>query len=126
MKKTYEGSQCCVKLDVVMTDWFTVLAGVRQSCIWSPLLFGSQIDWVLKNALDKSDMEIVLGRWRSSHYHRQRPSDLHFANNIAEAAEWNIIGGTERRKRRVNSKRKEDRSYANIQGANPINHQYGE
>ena len=83
MKNTYEGSECCVKVDGEVTGWFPVTAGVRQGCIWSPLLFGVLIDWVLKNALDKNDMGIVLERRRSSRYQQQRLSDLDFADDIA-------------------------------------------
>ena len=46
MKNTYDGSTCCVKVDDEMTDWFEVTTGVRQGCVWSPLLFGIVIDWL--------------------------------------------------------------------------------
>ena len=44
MKNTYDGSTCCVKVDDEMTDWFEETTGVRQGCVWSPLLFGVVID----------------------------------------------------------------------------------
>ena len=78
MKNTSDGLTCCVKEDDEMTDWFGVTTGVRQGCVWSPLLFGIIMDWVLKN-----DLGIVLEKRRSSHYQQQQLSDLDFADNIA-------------------------------------------
>ena len=78
MKNTYDGSTCCVKVNDEMTDWFEVTTGVRQGCVWSPLLFGIVINWVLKNSLDKNDLGIVLEKRRSSRYQQQRISDLEF------------------------------------------------
>ena len=66
-----------------MTDWFEVTTWVRQGCVWSPLLFGIIIDWVLKNSLDKNDLGIVLEKRRSSRYQQQRLSDLDFVDEIA-------------------------------------------
>ena len=83
MKNTYDGSTCSVNVDGEMTDWFEVTTGVRQGCVWSPLLFGIVIDWVLKNSLDKNDLGIVLERRRSSRYQQQRLSDLDFVDDIA-------------------------------------------
>ena len=82
MKNTYDGSTCCVKVDDEMTDWFEVTTEVRQGCVWSPLLFGIVIDWVLKNSLDKNNLGIVLEKRRSSRYQQQRLSDLDFADDI--------------------------------------------
>ena len=83
MRNTYEGSECCVRVDGEETSWFPVTAGVRQGCIWSPLLFGILIDWVLKNALDRNEMGIVIEKRRSSRYQAQRLADLDFADDIA-------------------------------------------
>ena len=70
-----------MKVDDEMTDWFEVTTGVRQGCVWSPLLFGIVIDWVLKNSLGKN--RIVLEKRRSSRYQQRRLSDLDFADDIA-------------------------------------------
>ena len=50
------------------------------------------IGWVLKNALDKIDMGIVLERRRSSRYRQERLSDLDFADDIRDL----YIGGQSR------------------------------
>ena len=83
MKNTYAGSECCVRVDGQETNWFQVNTGVRQGCIWSPLLFSIVIDWVLKSSLDEKDMGMVIERRRSSRYQQQRLADLDFADDIA-------------------------------------------
>ena len=55
---------------------------MRQGCVWSSLLFGILIDWVLKHALDEN-AGVVLERRRSSRYWQYRLSDLDFADDIA-------------------------------------------
>ena len=87
---TYEGAKCCVRIDGETSEWFEVSTGVRQGCVWSPLLFGILIDWVLKHALDEN-AGIVLERRRSSRYRQYRLSDLDFADDIA------LIDDTEER-----------------------------
>ena len=87
---TYQGAKCCVRIDGETSEWFEVSTGVRQGCVWSPLLFGILIDWVLKHALDEN-AGIVLERRRSSRYRQYRLSDLDFADDIA------LIDDTEER-----------------------------
>jgi len=52
IKSMYEGCMARVKVGEEPTDWFQVETGVRQGCVWSPLLFGVLIDWVLRKACD--------------------------------------------------------------------------
>jgi len=49
---TYSGSEARVMVGESTTDWFEVETGVRQGCVWSPLLFGLLIDWVLKKSCE--------------------------------------------------------------------------
>jgi len=37
-------------------DWFTVMTGVRQGCILSPLLFAIVIDWIMRKTLTSLDV----------------------------------------------------------------------
>lgn len=62
------------------------------------MLFGILIDWVLKNALDKNDLGMILERRRSSRYQQRRLSDLDFADDIA------LIDETEERLQYATSK----------------------
>nr|XP_014347369.1 PREDICTED: sorting nexin-29-like [Latimeria chalumnae] len=39
ISELYERTQCCVKVDGDITDWFAIETGVRQGCILSPMLF---------------------------------------------------------------------------------------
>ena len=53
IKNTYKNASCKIKVENCLSDAFNIKTGVRQGCIWSPLLFNIVIDWVLKTALDK-------------------------------------------------------------------------
>lgn len=50
VKSTYSGSMARVKVGREQTDWFSIETGVRQGCLWSPMLFGLVIDWVLRKS----------------------------------------------------------------------------
>lgn len=56
----YKDSEAAVLVDGERTDWFRVETGVRQGCIWSPLLFGVLIDFVLRKACDANQTGIPL------------------------------------------------------------------
>jgi len=56
IKNTYCGCQARVRVGGETTDWFLIETGVRQGCVWSPLVFGLLIDWVLKKACDGHGM----------------------------------------------------------------------
>lgn len=58
IRSMYEGCQARVKVGGEVTDWFCVETGVRQGCVWSPLLFGLLIDWVLHKACDGYGMQL--------------------------------------------------------------------
>ena len=58
IRKTYSGSKARVKVGNNTTDWFEVETGVRQGCVWSPLLFGVLIDWVLKKACEGRGLQL--------------------------------------------------------------------
>ena len=83
IRNTYEKSECCVQIDGEKTEWFEITAGVRQGCIWSPLLFLILIDYILKHSLDDNKLGMVLEKRISSRYPEQKLSDLAFADDIA-------------------------------------------
>jgi hypothetical protein len=60
IKNTYKDSSCKVKVEGCLTDSFNIKTGVRQGCIWSPLLFNIVIDWVLRTALDNKNSGFTL------------------------------------------------------------------
>jgi len=46
LQNLYQDSKCAVRTNGDTSEWFTVLTGVRQGCILSPLLFAIVMDWV--------------------------------------------------------------------------------
>ena len=47
IKYIYENTQCAVMIDGNLTDWFSVLVGVRQGCILSPMLFNIFLEFIM-------------------------------------------------------------------------------
>ncbi len=66
-----------------ISTWFKIVTGVRQGDIWSPLLFGLVIDFIMRHAVDDNNRGIVLIPRRSSRYPQVRLSDLDYADDIA-------------------------------------------
>ena len=62
---------------------FQIVTGVRQGDIWSPLLFGLTIDFVMKCAVDAKGTGLMTIPRRSSRYPAERISDLDYADDIA-------------------------------------------
>lgn len=56
----YQNSEAAVLVGGEKTNWIKVETGVRQGCIWSPLLFGVLIDFVLRKACDRDQSGICL------------------------------------------------------------------
>ena len=52
IQETYKGSKGRVRVGTDTTDLFIMETGVWQGCVWSPLLLGVLIDWVLRKACD--------------------------------------------------------------------------
>lgn len=83
IRNTYDGAECCVRAEGDFTYWFKIVTGVRQGCIWSPLLFGIIMDWVLRRSQDSKNHGVTLNPRRSSRYPEWRLPDLDFADDIA-------------------------------------------
>jgi len=75
IQNLYEEGQSSVKWNGAIGEWFTVMTGVRQGCILSPLLFALIMDWIMKTAL--SDLDVGL-EW----IHGSRLCDLDYADDI--------------------------------------------
>ena len=71
-----------MKAEGFISTWFKIITGVRQGDIWSPLMFGSAIDFVMKQAVDRSNRGITLMPRRSLQYTEVRFSDLDYADDI--------------------------------------------
>ena len=51
IRNGYEGFKCCVKAEGEKSQMFDVKTGVRQGDVWSPILFGLVINYVLANSV---------------------------------------------------------------------------
>ena len=71
IRNSYEGFKCCVKAEGEKGKMFDVKTGVRQGDVWSPILFGLVINYVLANSV-QGGMDI--GRC---------VADLDFADDVA-------------------------------------------
>ena len=47
LETLYETSRCAVTIDGKLTEWFSVLVGVRQGCLLSPTLFNIFLEFVI-------------------------------------------------------------------------------
>ena len=71
IRNSYEGFKCCVKAEGEKGQMFDVKTGVRQGDVWSPILFGLVINYVLANSVQGG---IDIGRC---------VADLDFADDVA-------------------------------------------
>ena len=71
IRNSYEGFKCCVKAEGEKGQMFDVKTGVRQGDVWSPILFGLVINYVLANSVQGG---IDIGRC---------VADLDFADEVA-------------------------------------------
>ena len=49
----YDNCEAAILFEGEITDWFRIETGVRQRYVWSPLLFGIMIDFVLRKSCDR-------------------------------------------------------------------------
>ena len=71
IRNSYEGFKCCFKTEGEKGQMFDVKTGVRQGDVWSPILFGLVINYVLANSVQGG---IDIGRC---------VADLDFADVVA-------------------------------------------
>ena len=58
LRKLYAGQEATVRTGHGTMDWFQIGKGVRQGCIWSPCLFNSYREYIMRNAgLDEHKLE---------------------------------------------------------------------
>ena len=77
IRNSYEGFKCCVMAEGEKGQMFDVKTGVRQGDVWSPILFGLVINYVLANSVQGG---IDIGRC---------VADLDFADDVALLGQWN-------------------------------------
>jgi len=99
IQNLYEGGESSVKWMGSVGDWFTVMTGVRQGCILSPLLFAIVIDWIMRKTLTSWDVGL---EWTNG----KRLCDLDYADDIVlldSSIERmrKLIGGVEDEGRKV-------------------------
>ena len=77
IRNSYEGFKCCVMAEGEKGQMFHVKTGVRQGDVWSPILFGLVINYVLANSVQGG---IDIGRC---------VADPDFADDVALLGQWN-------------------------------------
>ena len=55
LERLYENSKCAVTIDGKLTEWFSVLVGVRQGCLLSPTLFNIFLEFVIREIKSLSE-----------------------------------------------------------------------
>ena len=61
LRNLYAGQEAIITIGHGITDWFPIGKGVRQGCLFSPCLFNSYAEHIMRNAgLDKAQAEIRL------------------------------------------------------------------
>ena len=83
VKNSYRETTCAVRAEGAISSWFQIVTGVRQGDIWSPLLFGLAIDFVMRAAVDANNSGLILTPRCSSRYPEVRLPDLDYADDIA-------------------------------------------
>ena len=65
LRNLYAGQEATVRTGHGTTDWFQIGKGVRKGCIWSPCLFNSYADYIMRNAgLDEAQARVkIAGRY---------------------------------------------------------------
>ena len=48
LRNMYVGQEATVRIGHGITDWFQIGQGVRQGCIWSPCLFNSYVEYIMR------------------------------------------------------------------------------
>ena len=64
LRNLYAGQEATVRTGHGTTDWFQIGKGVRQGCIWSPCLFNSYVEYIMRNTgLEEAQVGIkIAGR----------------------------------------------------------------
>ena len=81
----YENCEAAVIVEGERTDWFRVETGVCQGCVWSPLLFGVMIDFVLRKSCNKPSAGICLRERRRTLLGTEQSwhlTDLDYADDV--------------------------------------------
>ena len=67
IKKIYENTECAITVDGKLTNWFSVLIGLRQGCL-TPTLFNIFLEFVINEikcipqrfAMDDNDLALII------------------------------------------------------------------
>ena len=81
-KNLYQGSTCSVRTDGGCTEDFSIVTGVRQGCVLSPLLFVLVIDFIMRHSVNGPRYGIP---WSDD----VRLTDLAYADDVA------LLAGTQ-------------------------------
>ena len=81
----YDNCEAAILVEGEITDWFRIETGVRQGCVWSPLLFGIMIDFVLRKSCDRPSAGICMREGRRTLFGIEQAwhlTDLDYADDV--------------------------------------------
>ena len=83
-KSFYINTQCAVKIDKQLTDWFCINSGTGQGDIHSPSIFNIVINWVLERAINEKEISkgLTLQKRLSSRKPAKHVTDADYADDI--------------------------------------------
>ena len=62
-KNLYSGQEATARLEHGKTDWFQIVKGIHQGCIFSPYLFNLYAEYIMQNArLNEAQAGIKIAR----------------------------------------------------------------
>ena len=81
----YDNCEAAILVEGEITDWFRIESGVRQGCVWSPMLFGIMIDFVLRKSCDRPSAGLCMRERRRTLFGIEQAwhlTDLDYADDV--------------------------------------------
>ena len=81
----YDNCETAILVEGEITDWFRIESGVRQGCVWSPLLFSIMIDFVLRKNCGQPSAGLCMRERRRTLFGIEQAwhlTDLDYADDV--------------------------------------------
>ena len=81
----YDNCEGAILVEGEVTDWFMIGTGVRQGCVWPPLLCGIMIYFVLRKSCDRPSAGICMSERRRTLFGMKQPwhlTDLDYLDDV--------------------------------------------